>query len=288
MSKGVKILIGIVSTVFYIATCVMALIVGSVDQGEVDGLYEMKATSIWNQKDRTCQMPGCANRASVRLSHKIETQYERHGNLNIENKANFNIVSNTTQHVETDTYVKKDEYLLIQGQGDGSYRVSQEEEWNEYTVEGDTFDHYITHVYGDYCSDHKDEAREIMIGELKTAIQSTPIYIWGKTLFPYNLIVFTALLAFVIGFCGKKSWYIDIKEYSKPLLVCIVATIVCALWEADINDFICELIEYEYAGTVLFVAAVVASAGFALVICHDLGVNLAKKKKDKEAPIEAE
>ncbi|MBO5892567.1 MAG: hypothetical protein J6Q30_07660 [Oscillospiraceae bacterium] len=265
MKKTITILL--IATI-YIGTLIMAMIVSLVDCKKMEDLHEDSYAGYYKEK-KQCQMPGCNNFESYLIVKRVQTQYRRHANLNLPNKANFVIETGKTEHVTTKEITHKDKYFSIQPQADGSFRASIEEDRYSYDVEDKKFTHFFTEAYGYYCAQHENEAEEIIIGEFETAIKSKWVYVWGKTLFPVNLIIVTWVIAFVLALCSDGTFKMD-----SPWGPIIVTAVFCAL------ATLCHRIKDDVIGPTLFFTCLFGVAGFGAIPFAMLGSKIARIRSE--------
>ena len=249
----------------YIGTLVIALVVGVVDQGKIEELHDhSEYYSTFNDRHQ-CQMPGCGDTSDTYLACSVSAQYRRFANLRIPNKANFAVKTGEQQITDTVKVRDSEKYISIRPQSDGSFRASVEEEEYTYDMDGKTYTHYYTGMYGYYCDQHKDEAKEIMLDELETGIKSTLVYVWGKTLFPGNLVILTWVLAFLFAAfseCGGDLPNSFVGFVLLTVVFCVLTTLCCMIKDDVIR------------GTLFFTLAL-GSAGAGALPSILLGFKLA-------------
>lgn len=177
----------------------MAVIIhGQMESFCEDGIH----CSDYSYSDQSCQMPGCNAIGDAIVTAKFTNTVQSLGFPKIENKANFSVVTETAtrRNEEKVSYTEKNLYL--RPQSDGSYRASLEDDIKTVTSYGDKYTVYRTTAEGYYCKLHKDTAIETVKAEFSAVMTANWIYIWGRTLFPGNLVVLTLILSFLSGLCA--------------------------------------------------------------------------------------
>ena len=223
----------------YIGTLVIAFVVGVVDKGRIEDLHENPEYYSAFDDRYQCQMPGCGDTSDTYLACSVSAQFRRFANLRIPNKANFTVETGEREITSTVKVRDSEEYISIRPQSDGSFRASVEEKEYTYDMDGKTYTHYYTGMSGYYCSQHKDEAKEIMLEELETGIKSTWAYVWGKTLFPGNLVILTWVLAFLFAAFPEYDGDLPNNFVGFVLLTvvfCVLTTLCCMIKDDVIRD----------------------------------------------------
>ena len=164
--------------------------------------------------DRRCQFPGCSDKATTNLSAEIYDDVAAAAVLSVPNEANFNIYSSSFTYDETQTGIYYDDYKTYSYQGNGTFREDSHHDGYEYSYKtGEKGEVSYVRVGGCYCAAHETIAENTLRAEYQKAISKNFVYLWGRRLFPYNIIAM-AVVVLVAGFFLQKK---SIQKQFAPL-----------------------------------------------------------------------
>lgn len=225
-----------------------------------DGLY------IVGEAEGDCCMPSCDHEASAEIYYKFSHGAKRKVNqivrreAQLSKKANFMVQSSIAQSAIVDSRTKKEDYIQIRPDGYGGFVASEEEYEYVEKFYGGTQTDYSCVVRGEYCSEHIEKAKEILIEEVERGVKTDPLYAIFVMLLPWNICILPCIAIFLFSWKNRNPMLYD-HEATKRALVRIILP---ALVLVTIAFYVCRATDslgLKYTvGVVLLVGTGVGAA----------------------------
>ena len=145
----------------------------------------------------SCQMKGCSNPATVRLSANVYNEKVAEAVRACMNNAGFSLSSGSFVAKETETAEFVDNYYTFTFQDDGSVQMRPHSDTYEYTYQTGSHTVDYLRVEGRYCTEHANLAAKTLHNDYEKELTRGFVYLWGEKLFPYNM--FAMLLIILVA-----------------------------------------------------------------------------------------
>ena len=199
--KIISIICIILIVVICIASVVMAI--GSYDSAQnATVLNNLQVTSFSPDASHQCHMQGCTLSPTNHVYFILKAKNYEDINLAFTNEANFTVEEGSYANTNTTSFYKKDKYLVLTPQSNGTIRVDKEKVYNEYEITNYYGDVHCLSFSGIYCDSHVSEAMSSIRTDLQRALNQDFSYFWSCALAPYNILLTFILLA-LVPMCNK-------------------------------------------------------------------------------------